>query len=122
MNRAAASDDDAGAQKADTRNNLSRNPRRVQHNRLGGQHVAEPVLADQQDQRRRRAHDRLRPQPSDLALYRALQADEGRQPERDEKLHQVSTALRGAAKERVGQPDLHARQASRPAIPATCRG
>jgi hypothetical protein len=60
------------------------------------QHVAESVLADQQDQRRRRAHDGLGPQPRDLALDGAFQTDDCRQPKGGEELDEVPAALHGA--------------------------
>jgi hypothetical protein len=64
---------------------LGRDTRRVEHNRAGGQDVAEAVLADQHDQRRRRADDGLGPQSRALALDGSFQADERRQPERREE-------------------------------------
>jgi hypothetical protein len=79
-----------------------------------GQDVAEAVLTDQQNQRRRRADDGLRAQTRAFALDGALQTDEGGQRERGEKLDQVSAVLRRASEQRVGQPDLHVRQANPP--------
>jgi hypothetical protein len=71
---------------------LGGNPGRVQLNRLCGQNVAEPVFTDQHDQCRRGADNGLSPQSSDLALDGAFQADECGEPERGEKLDEVSAA------------------------------
>jgi hypothetical protein len=62
------------------------------------------------DQCRRGADDGLGPQSRDLALDGAFQADECREPERGEKLDEVSAALRSAAQQRARRPDLHIRQ------------
>jgi hypothetical protein len=59
MHRTASSEDEARAQKADARDDLGRDTRGVQHDRAGDDHIGEAVLADQHDQRRRRADDGL---------------------------------------------------------------
>jgi len=48
----------------------------------------------------------------DLALDSAFQADQRGQPERGEKLDEVAATLHSPTEQRVGQPDLHVRQAS----------
>jgi hypothetical protein len=52
----------------------------------------------------------LGPQSRDLALDGAFQAGECREPERGEKLDEMSAALRSAALQRARKPDLHIRQ------------
>jgi hypothetical protein len=76
----APSDDDPGTQKADARDDLGRKTRRVEHNRACGQDIAEAVLAERHDQRRRRANDGLGSQSRALALDGSFEADKRRQP------------------------------------------
>jgi hypothetical protein len=109
VHRTAPSDNDPRAQKADARHDLGPNTRGVQHNGAGGQGVAEAVLTDQHDQRRRCANDGLGPQSRALALDGSFQADECRQPERSEKFDHVSGALHMATQQRAGQRNLHVR-------------
>lgn len=46
----APEDDDAGAEKADARGDLSGHPEQVDHDEAVLEHVGEPVLAHQQDE------------------------------------------------------------------------
>jgi hypothetical protein len=76
MHRATAEDDAARTENAYAGDDLGCDARRVQDDGPRRQDVAEPVLADQQDRRRRDADDRLRSQPGGLALYFAFEADQ----------------------------------------------
>jgi hypothetical protein len=86
VHRTAPGDDDPGAQKAYAGNDLGRETGRIQRDRALHQDVAEAVLADHHDQRRRRADNGLGPQSRHLALDGAFQAGQGCQPERRQQL------------------------------------
>ena len=114
VHRAAAEDDDARAEKADARDDLGRDARRVDDDEPVDEDVLEAVLADQQDQRRRRADDGLRAQACALALDLAFQADQCRQAERHEQFDDLPGALTRAAEERwIRQPEIHANKIAR---------
>jgi len=61
VHRTASGDDDAGTQKADSRDDLGGDPRWIEHNGLHGEHVAETVLAHQENQGRCSSDDGLGP-------------------------------------------------------------
>jgi hypothetical protein len=66
---------------------------RVEFDRARLQDIAEAILTDQQDQRRRRADDGLGPQSRALALDCAFQADQRCQPERGQEFDDLPGAL-----------------------------
>jgi hypothetical protein len=112
VHRAPPGDDDPGTQKAYARNDLGRDAGRVEFDRARLQDIAEAILTDQQDQRRRRADNGLGPQSRALALDGPFEADQRCQPERRQEFDDLSGALARSIEQRAGQPDLHARQAS----------
>jgi hypothetical protein len=123
VDRAAAEDDDACTEKADARDDLSCHARRVDDYEPFDHHVLEPVLADQEDQRRRRSDDGLRPQSCALPLDFAFETDQCRQPEGHEQLDDLTGALTRSAEEgRIGQPEMHADKVSRPVHTAMSLG
>ena len=99
VDRTAPKDDDACTEKADARNDLSRDTRRVNDDESVLQDVSEAVLADKKDQRGRGADDRLRADACALALDLALEADQCGQPERDKQLDDLTGALSRSAEE-----------------------
>jgi hypothetical protein len=68
-------EDQARADKPDAGDDLRGHPGRVQHHQLLFQHVGEPVLADQHEQRRPHTDQGVRAQPGVFLPPLPLQAD-----------------------------------------------
>jgi hypothetical protein len=81
VHRVPAHDDQPGTEEADARDDLGRDPGRVQDAQLPHEDVLETVLADQHDQRGGDADDGVRTQARGLLPELALQADESGQQE-----------------------------------------
>lgn len=92
-NRTASGDDQAGTEEPDPGHDLRRDPRWIQNDHARCQHIGEAVLADEQNQRRRGADYRLRPQAGALAAQLPFQPDGRGQDKRQQQFTHLSPAL-----------------------------
>jgi hypothetical protein len=79
----AQKQDGAGAQEADAADHLCRDPRGIEHNAIGADHVVEAVGGHDHDQRGSEAYEHVRAQPRHPFQPLALQSD-GRAERRGE--------------------------------------
>jgi hypothetical protein len=90
--RVAPDKDDARAGEPDAADDLRRDPGRVEDDPLSLQHIAEPVLADQHEQRGPDPDQGVGAQARALLPHLPFHADGGRQPQRQARLAHLQSA------------------------------
>ena len=96
-------EDQAAADETDAGDDLRGHPGRVEHH-VVAQHVGEPVLGHEHDQRRAEPDQRVRPQAGALLLVLTFKADQRGEHQRDGQLDDLLPPLAGGFGEQHPRP------------------